>query len=82
MTRSEIHSDNSMEFFLCILCFFSLWIQFCVESKAYAGDGLTPDLSTGAMSYSIPIEVPAGRRGMAPALALSYWGRRGWKVSG
>ncbi len=74
MTRSEIPSTNRKTFFLCILCFLSLWIQFCVQGKAYAGGGVMPHLSTGAVSYSIPIEVPAGRRGMAPALALTYGG--------
>jgi hypothetical protein len=39
-----------------------------------------PDLFTGAMSYSIPIEVPVGRNGMNPNLALSYRSsnRNGW----
>ena len=31
-----------------------------------------PDLFSGTMSYSIPIEVPAGRKGMDPGLALNY----------
>ena len=46
-----------------------------------------PDLFTGAMSYSIPIEVPAGRKGMDPGLALNYrsnngngWVGVGWEL--
>jgi hypothetical protein len=31
-----------------------------------------PDLFTGTMSYSIPIEMPVGRQGMDPGLALNY----------
>jgi hypothetical protein len=40
-----------------------------------------PDLFSGAMSYHIPIEVPAGRNGMEPTVALRYWsngGGNGW----
>ena len=36
-----------------------------------------PDLFTGTMSYSIPIEVPAGRKGMQPNLALTYHSNSG-----
>lgn len=49
--------------------------------------GTMPDLSTGAFSYSIPIEVPPGRRGMDPGLALVYrstngngWVGQGWEL--
>jgi RHS repeat-associated protein len=45
--------------------------------------------SAGAFTYSIPLEVPAGRNGMAPSLSLSYSsGTRngilgaGWSLSG
>lgn len=36
------------------------------------GDTPTPDLFTGTASFSIPIEVPAGRKEMDPGLALNY----------
>ena len=46
-----------------------------------------PDLFTGAMSYSVQIEVPAGRKGMDPGLALNYrssngsgWVGVGWEL--
>jgi len=46
---------------------------------------VTPDLFTGTMSYSIPIEVPEGRKGMSPGLSLDYrsnngngWVGMGW----
>ncbi len=55
---------------------------------AVSGSGtITPDLFTGTMSYSIPIEVPAGRHGMQPNLALTYsssngngWVGAGWDL--
>jgi hypothetical protein len=31
-----------------------------------------PDVFSGSMSYQIPIEVPSGRKGMAPQSALTY----------
>lgn len=46
-----------------------------------------PDPFTGAMSYSIPIDVPAGRKGMDPGLSLNYrshngdgWIGVGWEL--
>ena len=46
-----------------------------------------PDLFTGAMSTSIPIEVPPGRKGMDPGLSLDYrsnngngWLGVGWEL--
>ena len=53
-----------------------------------SGSGtVMPDLFTGTMSYSIPIEVPAGRKGMNPGLALTYrsdngsgWVGVGWDL--
>jgi len=41
-----------------------------------AGAG-TPDLFTGAMSYSVPINVPPGRAGMNPIVAMTYRSDRG-----
>lgn len=47
-----------------------------------------PDLLTGSFSYSVPITVPPGRKGMQPSLALSYrssnsnsWTGVGWSLS-
>src|SRR4051794_1464754 len=44
------------------------------SSGAYAGLASSPEanLFTGVAQTSIPIEVPPGRLGLAPALALSY----------
>ena len=63
-------------------CCFSLLVaapQFCsaktLAKVALSGEGTStglPDLFSGTMSYSIPIEVPAGRKGMDPGLALNY----------
>jgi hypothetical protein len=46
-----------------------------------------PDLFTGTMSYSVPIEVPPGRKGMDPGLSLGYrsnngnsWVGVGWEL--
>ncbi len=36
-----------------------------------------PDQFTGALNYSIPIKVPAGRNGVQPDLALTYRSNRG-----
>ena len=48
---------------------------------------LQPDLFTGTLTSSIPIEVPLGRNGMQPNLAISYesaggngWVGVGWKL--
>jgi hypothetical protein len=55
------------------------------------GDGgsgaAKPDLFTGTMSYSVPLEVAPGRKGMQPNLALTYrsgngngWLGVGWEL--
>jgi RHS repeat-associated protein len=48
---------------------------------------VTPDLFTGTMSYSIPIAVPEGRKGMSPGLSLDHrsnngdgWVGVGWEL--
>lgn len=54
------------------------------ESKGLGGNAgsgtVLPDLFTGTMSYTVPIEVPPGRKGIAPDLALTYssGNRNGW----
>ncbi len=62
--------------------------KYKVGLSGGAGSGtVMPDLSTGTMSYSIPIEVPFGRKGMDPGLALTYrsnngdsWVGFGWEL--
>ncbi|MGH8550394.1 MAG: SpvB/TcaC N-terminal domain-containing protein [Blastocatellia bacterium] len=59
-----------------------------VSSGTGQGSGTTlPDLFTGTMSHSIPIEVPPGRKGMDPGLSLDYrsnngngWVGVGWEL--
>ncbi|MFZ5875343.1 MAG: toxin TcdB middle/N-terminal domain-containing protein [Nitrospirota bacterium] len=41
-------------------------------SSATGGASVVPDLFTGSFSYAIPIQVPTGRHGMDPDLALTY----------
>ncbi|NKE71607.1 FG-GAP-like repeat-containing protein [Candidatus Manganitrophus noduliformans] len=54
---------------------------------ASGGGTALPDLFTGTMSHSIPIEVPPGRKGMDPGLELTYrsgggdsWVGLGWDL--
>jgi RHS repeat-associated protein len=54
---------------------------------ASGGGTALPDLFTGTMSHTIPIEVPPGRKGMDPGLALTYrsgggdgWVGLGWEL--
>jgi hypothetical protein len=50
------------------------------SSMSSTGGTALPDLFTGTMSYSIPIEVPPGRKGMNPQIALTYrsYNGNGW----
>lgn len=73
------------------LCFSVLFAtpHFCIAktlAKVSLSDEGTstglPDLFTGTMSYSIPIETPAGRKGMDPGLALSYRSGNGYGLIG
>ncbi len=46
-----------------------------LEKVSLSGEGTStglPDLFTGTFSYSIPIDVPVGRKGMDPGLSLNY----------
>jgi len=60
-----------------------------VSGDAGGGGGSTilPDLFTATFSYSVPIQVPPGRKGMVPQLALRYssqsgsgWLGHGWNL--
>jgi len=85
--------------FICsILLFAAIADALAADSKSTArvpigADGAQgsktgmPDPFTGAMSYSIPLDVPPGRKGMEPALALNYhntngdsWVGTGWEL--
>ena len=37
------------------------------------GEKFSPDLQTGTGNYSIPLEVPAGRRGLQPTENRDSW---------
>src|SRR5437867_2890572 len=41
------------------------------------GGSMQPDLFTGTLATSIPIEVPPGRHGIQPGLSLQYWNGSG-----
>jgi YD repeat-containing protein len=49
-----------------------------------AVESFQPDLFTGRATLSLPVPVPPGRKGVQPALALSYSssGRNGWLGAG
>lgn len=56
-------------------------------SRGGGSGTVLPDLFTGTMSHAIPIEVPPGRQGMDPGLALTYrstqsngWVGVGWDL--
>jgi hypothetical protein len=59
-----------------------------IPSGGSGGSGtVLPDLFAGSMSYSIPIDVPAGRKGLQPSLVLTYrntnsngWVGVGWDL--
>jgi hypothetical protein len=57
------------------------------DSSSEGSDTALPDLFSGTMTYKIPIEVPAGRNGMKPDIALKYrsingngWIGVGWEL--
>lgn len=67
-----------------LFCLFFLLIGFSIlpTDSACANEGSDNDLSssTGAATYSVPIEVPPGRNGIAPNLTLRYnsYQKNGW----
>lgn len=93
---------NGKVFFItvlsCLMLLFNCLNTLAADSKSVAKVALgasddtgsstgLPDLFTGAMSYSIPIEVPVGRKGMDPGIALTYrssngdgWVGVGWEL--
>ncbi len=40
------------------------------------GEKFSPDLHTGAGTYTVPVDLPSGRNGFGPTLALTY--STGW----
>jgi RHS repeat-associated protein len=55
------------------------------QSLGRSIESVMPDLFTGSMNYQVPIEVPPGRNGLQPLLALKYrssngngWVGMGW----
>jgi YD repeat-containing protein len=83
-------------YFILLLCISPSHAQTQTEKASSSGNNsgnsigsgrATPDLFTGTMSYSIPIEVAPGRGGMQPNIALVYrsgsgngWMGVGWML--
>jgi hypothetical protein len=57
-----------------LLCCFLLpsYPAFAQEIVVASGAKVTDPTNTGAASAAVPIEVPPGRNGIAPNLALTY----------
>ena len=83
--RKTADSYNFSFLILLVLIFVFLLVAINVElSIASIGSSsppnddtsgrsmVTPDLFTGTITYSVPIDVPPGRKSMAPNLAITY----------
>ena len=81
-------------FVICAISYMPFAPQFVLAKETDAemplagiSASLQPDLFSGTLTGSIPIEVPPGRNGMQPNLVLSYassggnsWTGMGWKL--
>jgi len=70
----------------CLVCLASCFTVYATEGEvakvaitdgSSGSDSALPDLFTGTMSFSVPIEVPPGRKGMDPGIALTYRSNNG-----
>lgn len=73
--RGNLCRVGLVTFFIFLITLPQICVAKTLAKVTLSSEGTStglPDLFTGTFGYSIPIEVPVGRKGMDPGLALQY----------